>query len=274
MNVINEQLIVRTPENIRLHYDIAGLGSRFFAQIIDYAIQSILLVAFTKPFYQWKLESIAELPERLDGLSSLYLSILALFIFLITFGYYIFFEFFWDGQTPGKKILGLKVRRVGGYPLDFLGAFLRNILRVVDILPSFYIVGFLSAFFNSSGRRIGDLVAGTIVIRESRRRLPEPLKLTPEIDEEQRRILLGGTLPMNIDGQMREIREFLRRRGRFTKVARERLAQALLVNAFPHLKKRWSELTPGEAEIFLGVIHRWYESQRLDGAEWNHRCQH
>lgn len=258
-----EQLTIRTPENVRLQYGIAGLGSRFFALCVDTLIQNILLVAFTTPYHQFKLESLAKIPERIDGLSGLYLSLIAIFLFLISFGYFIFFELFWNGQTPGKKIFGLKVRRLQGHPLDFFGALLRNILRVVDMLPFLYLAGLITAFFHPSGRRIGDIVAGTIVIRESRRKLPTPLRLSPEPDEDERRRQLGGVLPLHIEGKMQAIREFLRRRGKFPPSARERLARTLLNNIFPGIEER-KNLVSGEAEIYLGVIHRWYEQERLE----------
>lgn len=259
-----ERLTIHTPENVRLNYDVAGLGSRFFALFLDNMIQNILLVAFTTPFHHWKLSSLADLPQKIDGLSSLYLSLLAIFLFLITFGYFIFFETFWDGQTPGKKLFGLKVRRTGGHPLDIFGAFLRNILRMADFLPFMYLAGFITMFLNPSGRRIGDLVAGTIVIREGRRKLPEPLRLTSEPHEEQRRRNLGGSLPLNIDQQMRGVREYFRRRNKMAPSAKDRLAAALLKSVFPDFIDNNPQLKPGEAEIYLAVLHRWFEQERVN----------
>jgi uncharacterized RDD family membrane protein YckC len=88
--------------------------------------------------------------------------------FLITVGYYFFFEWLWDGQTPGKRWLGLRVLQANGMPINMWQAMTRNVLRLVDFLPLSYGVGGMIALFNPHNRRVGDLVAGTVVARERR----------------------------------------------------------------------------------------------------------
>jgi len=87
-------------------------------------------------------------------------------LFLVFEGYFVAFEALWNGQTPGKRAVGLRVVREGGFPLDFRGAVIRNLLRIVDFLPSGYLVGVCMILFHAESRRVGDIAAGTLVIRE------------------------------------------------------------------------------------------------------------
>src|ERR671926_427029 len=125
---------VLTPERVRLQYDIAGIGSRGAAAIVDTVIQGILLF-----------------------LVATYL----LAVFVVTAGYYIFFEIVWSGQTPGKRALGVRVIRENGYPIRPVDAVIRNLVRVVDGLPSGYAIGLLVMLLNNRSKRLGDFAAGT-----------------------------------------------------------------------------------------------------------------
>jgi uncharacterized RDD family membrane protein YckC len=93
-------------------------------------------------------------------------ALLILLLFVIFYAYYFFFEWLWDGQTPGKRLLKLRVMQADGMPITYWHALVRNILRIADFLPFFYGAGGLIALLSSDNRRIGDLVAGTIVARE------------------------------------------------------------------------------------------------------------
>ena len=99
-------------------------------------------------------------------LETLPLAILSLTIFAVNFGYFALFETFWRGQSPGKHWVGLRVVKDGGFALDGRAALVRNLLRIVDFLPAFYVAGMTSIFLTRSGKRIGDYAAGTIVVRE------------------------------------------------------------------------------------------------------------
>ena len=86
--------------------------------------------------------------------------------FLLYYGYFAAFEALWGGQTPGKRAVGLRVISVTGQPITTFDALLRNLLRIVDQMPGIYAVGVLSIFFTSRNQRLGDLVAGTVVVQE------------------------------------------------------------------------------------------------------------
>jgi uncharacterized RDD family membrane protein YckC len=92
---------------------------------------------------------------------------------MIFFGYFVLFEAFWNGQTPGKKLLGIRVVRDGGYPLDFMASLIRNLIRIGELGLGFYAISVVVAVLSPENKRVGDLAAGTIVVRESRIESPE-----------------------------------------------------------------------------------------------------
>jgi len=158
---------VETPEQIGLEYDIAGLGTRFLAALIDTLILgfTLSLVLCIGTFgLALSLSSVADG----DAAAIWAFAIITLLVFAIFWGYYVFFETIWHGQTPGKRRAGLRVIREGGYPIGFSQAALRNIVRIADFLPFSYAIGATVMLFDKQSRRLGDFVAGTLVIKEPR----------------------------------------------------------------------------------------------------------
>ena len=155
-----DEVKIITPEHVVLRFQTAGLGSRSAAHIIDslimYGIVGLLTLA--------SLAANAFFPALMFGMGGLMDALLILIAFLIVFGYCICFEYFWNGQTPGKRALGLKTVQEQGQPLTFLSAVIRNLLRLIDMLPGIYLVGCLFIFFHPQHKRVGDLAAGTIVV--------------------------------------------------------------------------------------------------------------
>src|SRR5204862_7288871 len=92
--------------------------------------------------------------------------------FMLFFGYFLFFETRWNGQTPGKKVTGARVMKDGGFPIDLRAAVVRNIVRLLDLMPGPYAIGVAAAFFSAEYKRVGDYAAGTVVIRERPRSGP------------------------------------------------------------------------------------------------------
>ncbi len=165
---MDRTLDVRTPESIAFSYELAGVGSRFLAVLIDLLIQIGLIVLLF-----WGLvEASTHIPTpkhantSLDD--SLGTAVLVVIIFLILFGYFILFEAFWNGQTPGKKLMGIRVVRDGGYPLDFAASLVRNLVRVGEATFGFYVVSAIVAVASPENKRLGDMAAGTIVVRDAR----------------------------------------------------------------------------------------------------------
>lgn len=161
-----------TPERVSVRYDIAGAGSRGGAVAIDLAIQVglqalvLLAVALAAAWGGLSLE----FGEGLSLGMSVLLAVLAVSLLLIWVGYYAFFEIVWSGQTPGKRAFGLRVIRENGYPVRAVDAVVRNLVRIVDFLPSAYALGLLVMLLNGRARRLGDFAAGTLVVREGAHR--------------------------------------------------------------------------------------------------------
>src|SRR6185295_15760059 len=156
-----ETLIIETPERVELEFALASIGNRFLAVAIDHFIQylSIFLVA-------WFFLSIAGTPTQSAGelfseMPKWTIAILIIVLFLIFAGYFIFFEWLWNGQTPGKRLLKLRVIRDDGRPLTLWEAIARNLLRIGDAVPGFvvpvYSVGLIVIFLSNRDQRLGDI---------------------------------------------------------------------------------------------------------------------
>jgi uncharacterized membrane protein SpoIIM required for sporulation/uncharacterized RDD family membrane protein YckC len=160
-----EQTIdVETPELVVLTYSLAGVGSRVLAGLTDLVIcvGAFVVVLFVAGMLAGSLAAL-----QFDIGASWGIALLILTQFTLLWGYYVLFEGFMDGQTPGKRLHRLRVVREGGYSVTFGVSAVRNLVRVLDMQPGvLYFVGMTSLLFTKRGRRLGDLVAGTIVVRE------------------------------------------------------------------------------------------------------------
>ncbi len=156
------KLIIETPELIPLEFMLAGVGSRFIAVTIDTLLQLGLSLIAVIPFL-----AMAGVSETLDMQGTWPMAILILVLFLLQYGYFAAFEIAWNGQTPGKRWLGLRVIRDSGLQITASDAVARNLLRIVDQLPGFYAIGILSTLFSPQSKRLGDYVAGTVVVHEA-----------------------------------------------------------------------------------------------------------
>jgi uncharacterized RDD family membrane protein YckC len=158
-----DQLRIDTPEQIALELPLAGIGSRFLALAIDTLIQSVfyLITAFVFIFTLPLGSSVFMFLPKLVGPA------LAIFIlFAIYWGYFAFFESIWSGQTPGKRYAGIRVIKESGRPINAFDAIGRNLMRAVDGLPGIYGVGLVCMMCNQQSRRLGDFIAGTVVVHE------------------------------------------------------------------------------------------------------------
>jgi uncharacterized RDD family membrane protein YckC/uncharacterized membrane protein SpoIIM required for sporulation len=155
---LDQQIDIETPEQVVLSYTVAGIGSRTVAALIDYGICVALFFAI------W-IALDAFLTVR--GSAPWVTALLIIGGFTVIWGYYVLFEALWDGQTPGKRRMGLRVVRDGGYSITFSASAVRNLVRAIDMQPlPFYGVGILSVLLSRSGKRLGDYAAGTFVVRE------------------------------------------------------------------------------------------------------------
>lgn len=153
----DSELVVSTPERVSFEYQVAGLGTRAIAQILDLLILTGVLVGLY-------FAAIAIGQVGSDTIAFL-LAIIGSFV--IVFGYFWACEAFWSGQTVGKKVFRLRAVGDRGEPMTFIQAGIRNVVRIVDFLPYGYGVGLVVLFINGKGKRLGDLAAGTIVVKDS-----------------------------------------------------------------------------------------------------------
>jgi uncharacterized RDD family membrane protein YckC len=173
-NLSPDQLTIDTPEQVSIRFPVAGLGSRFLALFADTVVQAI---AYTVLILIVVLV-VSSAPKAAGGELSRtgekwLVAGLVLFHFLLYWGYFTLFETFWNGQTPGKKLFKIRVIQQSGRQITFFEAMTRNLIRVVDMIPSFYLVGVIAMLCNRQHQRLGDLAAGTLVIHE--RASDEPL---------------------------------------------------------------------------------------------------
>jgi uncharacterized RDD family membrane protein YckC len=164
-------LVIETPERVPLHFALASIGNRFLACAIDHAIQALVLLIIILGFVV--LKDYSGIGQIISSAPKWVLAVLIIIGFLIVSGYFAFFEWIWNGQTPGKRWLKLRVIREDGRPVSFWEAAVRNLLRTFDIMPwPFYSVGLISVFISTRDQRVGDMVAGTVVVREREAEAP------------------------------------------------------------------------------------------------------
>jgi uncharacterized RDD family membrane protein YckC len=145
MALPDDYLSIDTPENVAFGYDVAGIGSRFLAALVDTILILVLLVVVNLPLFLLAGVLSATLT---DEISIWAFAISGLISFALFWGYYIFFEMIWNGQSPGKRWVGLRVIRADGTPITLVETIIRNLVRLVDFLPAYYGVGVVTMFVN------------------------------------------------------------------------------------------------------------------------------
>lgn len=161
-----------TPEQVSITYSLAGIGTRFAACLVDTLLHvlALLLVFVVMLLFGLGVDTlVGDLFGGDLNLPGWMLPAFLILLFLVFWGYFMFWETLWNGQTPGKRACGIRVMRDGGFPIDFRAAFLRNIVRYVDFLPAFYGVGAVTMFMSKDSKRLGDYAAGTIVVIDARK---------------------------------------------------------------------------------------------------------
>jgi uncharacterized RDD family membrane protein YckC len=199
-----------TPEAVKLNADVAGIGSRSIALIVDTFIQGLLLLpVFLLPF-----------GSQLDG--GMETVVLILILFLVLWLYYPAFEFAWRGQTPGKRFQGIRVVRTNGQPAGLAPILVRNLIRIVDVMTLPFLA-VISMFITRRSQRLGDLAAGTMVVHDRKLKAPTILDLRASGDPV---LLTLDTSGLN-ERDYTVMRTFLERRHGLDMKARQELAHRL-----------------------------------------------
>jgi uncharacterized RDD family membrane protein YckC len=232
-----------TPEGVALSLEPAGLGSRFIATLIDSAIQLAILIPASI--------IIALVATAGIGGDVVLVGSLLLWFFVI-FGYFPLFEGLWDGRTPGKRALRLRVIQKTGQPARLTHVLVRNLVRLIDFLPGMYSVGAITMIITKN-QRLGDLAGGTIVVKE----VPAPVPTTlPALQAPRAQGVAGLDISGLTDEEYGLVRSFLARRDELEIAARAQLAQQLATNV---RKKVPGGPTLGD-EAFLAAIADAYRS--------------
>jgi uncharacterized RDD family membrane protein YckC len=158
MSGLDRQLIINTPEQVSLEFHVAGIGSRFMALFVDSLIQIVLFLVLTF------VQVLTSLSLKLGRNWAMALFIIG--SWLVYWGYFALFEALMQGQTPGKRTVGIRVVKDSGRGIKPGEAVARNFLRIIDWLPGLYVFGLISMLVSKEKKRIGDYVAGTVVVHE------------------------------------------------------------------------------------------------------------
>src|SRR3984957_15061440 len=162
MQPVGDQLNIDTPELVAIEMPLAGIGSRFIAILVDYLIWgSAFLIFFLLALVVIPAMSIF---GRISANGAI--GIALLIVFVMHWGYFALFEAFCNGRTPGKRVAKIRVIHQSGRGINFVESLARNLVRYVDSLPSFYAVGIVAIFQSRRNQRLGDMVAGTLVVRD------------------------------------------------------------------------------------------------------------
>jgi len=220
----SDLLSVETPESVAFAYRLAGLGSRGLALMLDTLVIGLFALAEALLFGAvfWALFVISD--RVATQATPWVIGAFIIVVFLTGWGYFIVGEVFGNGRTWGKRWLGLRVVRDDGSRVRFGDSVIRNLMRIADILPGNYTIGMLSVLVTRQNKRLGDLAAGTVVIRD------ETTDVRLEDGGEEKRVLLA--------------REYLDRRGKLVSdAARIQVGTAVLAAFGEQPEADWDEAT-------------------------------
>ena len=261
-------LIIETPERVPLHFALASIGNRFIACAIDHGIQGLALglIGITAAV----LASFSFIEETLSSAPKWVYAVMILLLFLVFAGYFAFFEWIWNGQTPGKRWLKLRVIREDGRPITFWEAAVRNLLRSFDMMPvPFYSIGLISVFSTTRDQRVGDMVAGTVVVREREAEAPAFAQVfaAPVSDPALRRsfkpVDFTASLSSLTESEIQVVETFLRRRWDLSDVPRQWMAWRVSLPILYKLRPTY-DLANFTYEGFLEeLLHRYLQEHRF-----------
>ena len=227
--MLDDELVIETPERVELHYVLANVGNRFLAAAIDHLIQitaMIIIVVAAGALSDWRLFS---------SMSTWTAALTVLAVFATYWGYFVVFETLWSGQTPGKRLMRLRVVREDGRPVRFFEVFVRNLLRIaIDFIPpGSYAVGVISIIFSARSKRVGDFVAGTVVVKERATEAPSLNDIIKVSEIEYQRVERAAPAPFLADTrllseqELRAVVTFLKRRFELREPNRTALAMRI-----------------------------------------------
>lgn len=272
-----ETLIIETPERVPLAFALASIGNRFLAAAIDHLIQYAAIAIVAVIFFSIADNSVFSRADSADsvlaGMSKWTIAIMIIVLFLLFAGYFIVFEWLWSGQTPGKRLMKLRVIREDGRPITLWEAIARNLLRIFDAVPGFllpiYSIGLIVIFLNDRDQRVGDIFAGTVVIRERLDEAPTFAETfsNPVADGAFRRVQKRTEFNANVtqlaENEVEVIESFLRRRWDLTERQRLWMAWRIALPLMYKLKPNYDTMTFTYEGFLEEILHRYHARQRF-----------
>lgn len=261
-------LIIETPERVPLHFALASIGNRFLACAIDHAIQAFTMIVLGIAFIA--IADFSNVEGALASAPKWVYAVMIIVLFLVLTGYFAFFEWLWSGQTPGKRWLKLRVIREDGRPITFFEASVRNLLRSFDMMPApFYSIGLISVFASMRDQRIGDMVAGTVVVREREAEAPAFSRVfaTPVSDPALRRSFkpVDFTAELNslTESEIQVVETFLRRRWELADVPRQWMAWRVSLPIMYKIRPGYDPATFTYEGFLEELLHRYLATHRF-----------
>lgn len=227
-----DDIAVLTSENVRLNYTLTGMGSRVTAFLADSLIITLLTTAIAFIFMALGMD-MSEVDPANPGTFPPGFIIFIIASTLLQWGYYFFFEWLNWGQTPGKHLLGIRVSMADGAPVDLIACGVRNLVRLVDLFLAFIGITFFIMIFTPRYQRLGDLAAGTVVIKRRKLTFDDVLNAAREADRiaasrPQPREPVAGAPRIRIsDAERALISKFIERRNALPADVRIKLASDL-----------------------------------------------
>jgi uncharacterized RDD family membrane protein YckC len=246
---VERTIDVATGESVAFSYELAGLGSRFLAVFIDLTIQisvligALLIFAWIGSAFPAGKTPVA--PAQIQKIAAAIVEGVFIFaLFMLFFGYFILFEWLWQGRTPGKRLLGIRVVRDGGFSVDLVSSMIRNVVRILEALLGFYTLSAISALLSPQNRRLGDLAAGTLVVRDQRYERARSLPFSEVAREDP---VIREVAPR----ERELIRQYAERRKALSLEARSRLAATIAGTVRPKLPASYDHLDDDSLLVFL-----------------------
>ncbi len=272
-----ETLIIETPERVPLEFALASIGNRFLAVSVDHFIQYLSIFVAAWLFLSLAGYSSADLADTPDQwvseMPKWMIALLIIVLFLIFSSYFIVFEWLWNGQTPGKRLMKLRVIRDDGRPLTLWEAITRNLLRVCDAVPGFivpvYSVGLIVIFASSRDQRVGDIFAGTVVVRERESEAPTFAETFSSRIRDSAFIRTQEVVEIKADAnsltgsEIEVVESFLRRRWDLTDRQRLWMAWRIALPLMFKLKPSYSNENFTYEGFLEEILHKFHAKQRF-----------
>ena len=253
---------LQTPESVELEFTLAGIGSRAYALVIDFIILGLILILLLLigAIVGFMISDILKNFGISEGKIGLWIFAIQILIIFVTYvGYFVFFETVWQGQTPGKRYVKIRVIQDNGRTLKLQQATLRALLRPIDDI---LFIGVLLIVFSKQEKRVGDWVAGTLVIQEEKSTATAHFSLSEEAYILANELQLEADISRLLPEDFAVIRKYLQRREQMFLQAKNELSRKLAyqIQNIIALEEIPEEIT---ANLFLEAVYLAYQQQSM-----------